>query len=414
MELSRGAEFDRGPDTVTSTLREVALRYAERYVPNGEGGKPLPYQDALRLRTGIVIAWLGVLCTSSTAILYAYLGSPVSGAAIAAMTVPLLLLHLAVRRGLSLTILGNAFTVAAWVMTFVVASRTGGFQSPALVWAFIHPITTYVACGKRSAQVWAGLSALQVAAFFAFDQLGFRTAQDLAPTTSTVLRAVGFIGCILTNMALIAVIEGVRVASQAAQDEANRTIERERILGDMHDGIGSQLLGLILQVRAKRIDDERLIHGLYSCLDDVRLIVDSLDPIERPFEVSLGEFRSRLEAKCAAAGIDVQWSVDLTGVHITPEQTLQIQRALQEMSSNAIRHAHSERIDVTVRPTQHEGQKRNFEVVVRDYGVGFDRAQLPRTGRGMTSLQTRAQRLGGSFSVEGVSPGTQMTVRFPL
>ena len=290
------------------SIREIALNHADRFVPRTVDGQELPFQEALRLRTGIVIAWLGVVLSASTALLYAYIGSPISGLAIGAITVPLLFLHLAVRRGTSLTTLGNAFTTGAWLMTFVVAARTGGFQSPALVWSFIHPITTYVACGKRSAQVWALLCTGQVATFFTLNQLGLQAAQDLAPSTATVLRAAGFIGCILTNMALIAAIEGVRVASQEALDHANRTIERERILGDMHDGVGSQLLGLIIQVRARKIDDQRLLHGLTSCLDDVKLIVDSLDPLERTFDVAIGEFRSRLEPKCAAAGISGIWN----------------------------------------------------------------------------------------------------------
>ena len=222
-------------------------------------------------------------------------------------------------------------------MTFVVAARTGGFQSPALVWSFIHPITTYVACGKRSAQIWAVLCTSQVGVFFVFEQVGVHFTEDLALTTVTVLRAVGFVGCILTNIGLIAAIEGVRVASQEAMDQANRTIERERILGDMHDGVGSQLLGLIIQVRARKIDDQDLLHGLTNCLDDIRLIVDSLDPIERSFNVAMGEFRSRLEPKCSAAGITLDWALD-PALPLSPEQTLQVLRAVQEMTTNAIRH----------------------------------------------------------------------------
>ncbi len=395
-------------DRSNFNIREVALRYADRYVPHASPGKPLSFQESLRLRTGIVIAWLGVVCASSTAGLYAYLGSPISGVALSVLAIALLFVPTGIRRGFSLTVLGNVFTAATWLITFVVASRTGGFQSPALVWAFIHPITTYVACGKRSAQVWAALSVTQVSAFYVFDQLGMQSADDLRASTLTVLRLAGFIGCILTNTSLIAVIETVRRASQAAQDEANRTLERERILGDMHDGIGSQLLGLILQVRAKRIDDERLVHSLCSCLEDVRLIVDSLDPIERPFAVSLGEFRSRLEAKCAAAAIEVLWNVQLHDIHITQEQTLHIQRALQEMTSNAIRHAHTERIDVHLGPVAGA-----FEVSVRDYGIGVPAVPSGTAGRGMTSLQTRALRLGGSFAVTPVAPGTLAKLRFP-
>ncbi len=391
------------------SARDFVVDQASRYLPEPQKGQVFNAQDIVRLRTGIIIAWLGVVGASCTAVLYAYLGSPISGVAIAGVAAPLLFLHLAVRRGMSLTILGNGFTTAALLMTFIVAARTGGFQSPALVWSFIHPITTYVACGKRSAQVWAVLCTTQVGIFFLLDQLGMQAAQDLTANTVTVLRATGFIGCILTNIALIAAIEGVRVASQEAMDQANRTIERERILGDMHDGVGSQLLGLIMQVRAKKIDDERLLHGLSSCLDDVRLIVDSLDPIERSFDVAMGEFRSRLEPKCAAAGITLNWVMDGT-LPATPTQTLQILRAVQEITTNAIRHSHTDTLDVVL---GRESESR-AGIHVRDYGTGIDPSTVRRTGRGMTSLQTRAQRIGGTLTIEPATPGTRVTLEFPI
>ena len=392
------------------SAREFVFNRADRFLPPSQGGAELTGSEALRLRTGIVIAWLGVICASCTGTLYVYLGSPISGIAIAGVAVPLLFLHLAVRRGLSLTILGNIFTTGAWLMTFVVAARTGGFQSPALVWSFIHPITTYVACGKRSAQIWAVLCTSQVGVFFVFEQVGVHFTEDLALTTVTVLRAVGFVGCILTNIGLIAAIEGVRVASQEAMDQANRTIERERILGDMHDGVGSQLLGLIIQVRARKIDDQDLLHGLTNCLDDIRLIVDSLDPIERSFNVAMGEFRSRLEPKCSAAGITLDWALD-PALPLSPEQTLQVLRAVQEMTTNAIRHSRTTALSVTMRA---EASSRRAAIIVRDYGTGIDESMPRRTGRGMTSLRTRAQRLGGAISIEPAAPGTRVTLRFPL
>ena len=81
---------------------------------------------------------------------------------------------------------------------------------------------------------------------------------------------------------------------------------------------------MMIQVRAKSIDDERLLQGLEQFLDDLRLIVDSLDPLDRPFEVSLAELRGRIEPRCDAAGIELTWTPHErdTPLSIDPEQAL--------------------------------------------------------------------------------------------
>jgi signal transduction histidine kinase len=211
---------------------------------------------------------------------------------------------------------------------------------------------------------------------------------------------------------VLAGTEGVKRISREATDRANRAAERERILGDMHDGVGSQLLGLMIQVRAKRIDDERLLRGLGDCLDDLKLIVDSLDPAERPFAVAIAELRTRMEPRCDAVGVELNWSIDDEPWPVNAEQTIQILRALQEMTNNALRHSHTDRIDVCLHRIPESNDR--FEVGVRDYGTGFDLALVSRSGRGMTSLRTRAQRLAGELIVEPESPGTMVSLRFSL
>lgn len=53
--------------------------------------------------------------------------------------------------------------------------------------------------------------------------------------------------------------------------------ERSRIMRDMHDGIGGQLIGLILQARSKKLSDAALVSGLEQSLDDLRMVVDLLE-----------------------------------------------------------------------------------------------------------------------------------------
>ena len=396
--------------SIRSALRQRALSAAERYIPP-EQRTDDQLDAAHRTRTGILIAWLGIGLAGSSALLYGLLGSPVSAAAIGSIAVLLSVVHLATVRGVPLLVIGNAATALTWLVTFVVAGRTGGFNSPAIVWSFFHPVTTYVACGRRSASVWSVLSAAQIAIFFTVDRLGYTGAQDLSSAAVYPLRAAGFIGCIVANVLLIASIEGVRAASQAAVDRANRSVERQRILGDMHDGVGSQLIGLMIQVRAKKIDDDRLLASLGACLDDLKLIVDSLDPGDGSADVALAELRARVGPRFEAAGIDLLWKQDCPGLDLPAERLLQLLRALQEMTSNALRHSGAGRVEVSLATRRDDPETCVIEV--RDDGIGFDFGQR-RSGRGLASLHQRARRLGGSVSFDDARPGTIARMEIPL
>jgi signal transduction histidine kinase len=365
-----------------------------------------------KTKSGVILTRIGIVLAAALGLLFAYLGSPISGVAICSMAVTLTIVTTVVPDHVPLRLVANVFTAQAAVVFLIVGLRTGGLTSPAIIWCFFHPITSYLVAGRRSAIAWTGVSAAQIEMFALADRLGLTVAHDISPEASNIILIAGFLICVLHVGLVLAGAESVKRVSQAATDRANRAAERERILGDMHDGVGSQLLGLMIQVRAKRIDDERLLRGLGDCLDDLRLIVDSLDPAERPFAVAIAELRTRMEPRCEAVGVALNWSIDEEPWPVSAEQTIQILRALQEMTNNALRHAYTDRIDVWLHrlPTM----AGHFEVGVRDYGTGFDLALVSRSGRGMTSLRTRAQRLAGELIVEPACPGTTVGLRFAL
>jgi len=192
------------------------------------------------------------------------------------------------------------------------------------------------------------------------------------------------------------------------REQQTRAEERQRIMEDMHDGLGNQLVGLLLETRAEALDRERLVAGLERTLDDLRLMVDSLDQVGDSLELALGLFRSRIEPRCQAAGVFLDWQLeDLPpAAPLHPRHVLQIYRILQEAFVNAIRHGSARNIRIALR--QVEGA---IELVHHDDGCGFEPTQVTR--RGLAHMERRARSIGAGFSVVSASDGTEVKLALP-
>lgn len=183
--------------------------------------------------------------------------------------------------------------------------------------------------------------------------------------------------------------------------------ERSRIMRDMHDGIGGQLLGLVLQARAHKLSEAALLIGLEQSLDDLRMVVDSLEQGEGSLTGALGAFRARIEPRCEAAGVELDWCIEDVGPtpNIGPDKTLQIYRVLLEAITNALQHASPRRVSVALR-RQSGGQ---IEVALSDDGVGFA-PDAAAAGRGLSNMRTRADRIGARFEVLSDASGSRIAL----
>lgn len=183
--------------------------------------------------------------------------------------------------------------------------------------------------------------------------------------------------------------------------------ERSRIMRDMHDVIGGQLLGLILQARAAKSSDDTLIRGLEQSLDDLRMVVDSLEQGEGSLTGALGAFRARIEPRCEAAGVALVWEIEDVGEtpNIGPDKTLQIYRVLLEACTNALRHGAPRQIAISL---NRDGDN-VVTVGVSDDGRGYA-TDLAATGRGLSNMRTRAQRIGATLRIASDPEGTRVSL----
>lgn len=215
-------------------------------------------------------------------------------------------------------------------------------------------------------------------------------------------------------------VEGLALKRGSADHEirAHReeviAAERSRLLHDLHDGLGSQLITALRMTRREGVPREEVARVIEDSLEDMRLIIDSLDLEERDLLPLLGNLRYRLEPRLNAIGVALHWDVEALPEldYLTPETGLAIVRIVQEAVNNAVRHGPARNITVRVR-----ANAQAVELSIRDDGQGFPVASPPSTGapqRGLAAMRARAAKIGGTLALDSGAQGTAVTLALPL
>lgn len=172
--------------------------------------------------------------------------------------------------------------------------------------------------------------------------------------------------------------------------------ERARIVRDMHDGLGSQLIGMLSSVEAGAFTRDELLDELNEALNQLRLTIDSLEPMGEDLSSLLGQLRYRLDARLRKAGFKVMWEVVSMPVEarLSASHINHLQRLLYETFSNVIKHSGAASVWVHA---SHDKTSGRHTIVVRDDGRGFE-AGRPG-GRGLKNLAHRAAQLGADLEV---------------
>lgn len=197
--------------------------------------------------------------------------------------------------------------------------------------------------------------------------------------------------------------------------ERLRTIseERQRLMQDMHDGLGSSLVSAIRSVEGGGMSDEKVSQILKSCLDDLKLTLDSLEPVDADLLLLLATLRYRLAPRLEGTGVSLRWEVqELPALPwLDPSSALHILRIVQESISNILRHTRATEIRVETALVDS-----GVRVTIEDNGPGFnvDKVLASPSGRGMQNQRRRARSIGGAVSWESRPTGTRFMLWLPL
>jgi signal transduction histidine kinase len=152
---------------------------------------------------------------------------------------------------------------------------------------------------------------------------------------------------------------------------------------------------------------------LKSCLDDLKLTIDSMEPLEDDLLLLLATLRYRLGPRLESSGVALRWNVqELPALDwLDPTSALHILRIVQESIANILRHTRASEIRVAT-----AADASGVQVTIEDNGQGFhvEKTLSEAKGRGMQNQQRRAQGVGGRVSWRSGPGGTLFTLWLPL
>jgi signal transduction histidine kinase len=206
-------------------------------------------------------------------------------------------------------------------------------------------------------------------------------------------------------------------ASEAARQEliVSQALagERERLMQEMHDGIGSNLITALAVARQQK-QPSSTIKTLSRALGDLKLTVDSLEPIEGDLVALIGNLRHRMAGDLKDAGIICKWEAEPCGTlpWLDAANALHVLRIFQEAIGNVLTHSGATEMRIGCREVDHQGA-RGLSAYVADNGVGFN-LEAKGSGKGLSTSQSRARSIHGHLDYASkLGEGTVVTLFLP-
>ncbi len=198
--------------------------------------------------------------------------------------------------------------------------------------------------------------------------------------------------------------------------------QRESIAMELHDGLLQQVTGARMQLEsllasgkippgAGRAAVENAAGLLRQAAAEARHLIQGLRPPALGEQGMLEAIRS-LVSEPHEAGPQTECRAEGYFDDLDPQVETAVYRMIQEALTNVRRHSKSQRAEVRL---VRVGDR--LEIVVEDWGVGFDPTQIERKGTrfGLGGIVRRAQLLGGRAEAHSApGQGTRIEVHLPL
>ncbi|EIJ33087.1 sensor histidine kinase [Thiothrix nivea] len=194
-----------------------------------------------------------------------------------------------------------------------------------------------------------------------------------------------------------------RMASNASETRQRAVVEeRQRIMGDLHDSVGAQLMTLMHKLPDPEHKQAARL-TLMTLRDTIRLSQKTC-PLKLVDHVA--DWRTEIMERTEAAGVELIWQQgELSGYQLSAKQVLELTQVIREAVSNALKHAQPEVLEMGI--SVKDGK---LHVCVMNDG----RVSLPSTwqaGTGLNSMKKRIHGVNGNIQFRLTTlPKTKMQV----
>lgn len=192
--------------------------------------------------------------------------------------------------------------------------------------------------------------------------------------------------------------------------------ERQRLMQDMHDGLGGALVGMMRMVDRGDVPSAQLKTALQDSIDELRLTIDSLEPVGSDISVLLAGLRFRLQPRLEAADIQLRWQPEaLPPVPwLTPGHAMHLIRIVQEAITNIVKHAGANEIVFAT-----DADATHARICISDNGGGFSGDASGDSGKGLRNMRYRSEQLGAMLRWQEIVAdrrvhGTRFILELPL
>ena len=184
-------------------------------------------------------------------------------------------------------------------------------------------------------------------------------------------------------------------------------LERGEIARELHDHVGSLLAGIRVNIPTNASNHEQLIHWIDEAYQSVRTLSHSLHT---------GVLKEDGLPQACSDFINLVDTQRIVALHVHGKQqplppftTIMAYRIIQELITNALRHANARDIQLTLLFAEN-----SLLISVADDGVGFD-PTASYTGLGLRSIKERVNTLGGQLEFDDSDKaGMTVLVTLPL
>ncbi|WP_138754824.1 sensor histidine kinase [Paenibacillus sinopodophylli] len=209
------------------------------------------------------------------------------------------------------------------------------------------------------------------------------------------------------------------VMTESASNEAAVLEERKRLARDLHDTVSQQLFAIhmcasslpkLQQVDRERADSvlEQLVSMSNTAQKQMRNFIAQLRPMElegRTLHEALDKWFPDYCRQNKLQG-ELEWRLK---EQLSEAKEHQLFLIAQEAMANIVKHAGANGCTLTL--TDNE---RQVVMILQDDGVGFKPDEVKRGSYGLSTMQERAQKLGGAAEIwSKPSGGTRVKVTIP-